>query len=176
MSGNLRDLNIELEAATLLIQQLRDLEGISDDEGDAQVVADMIEGETGLLEAIDEVLKSIAEDRLLIAGIKEYEAQLETRRKRLEQRVEKYQWAVGNALRKSNQRKFTHPLCTISYAAGRKNAKVEITDESKLPLEYMVRADPRVDKRRLLADMKDGVKVEGAVLVDGEDGHRWGWK
>lgn len=176
MSGDLRDLNVELEAAALLIQQLRDLEGISDDEGDAQVVADMIEGETGLFEAIGEVLKSIAEDKLLIAGIKEYEAQLEARRKRLEQRVEKYQWAVTNALRKSNQRKFTHPLCTISYSAGRKNAKVEIVDESKVPLEYMVRADPKPDKRKLLADMKAGAEVEGVILVDGEDGHRWGWK
>lgn len=62
--------------------------------------------------------------------------------------------------------KISCPLFNITLSAPQK--QVEITNESQLPDEYVtVKTVITPDKRKILADLKEGVNVAGAVLVDG---------
>lgn len=179
-----RDLSAEMEAATLLITQLRQFEGIVaddlDDEALAQaaegnILSDMVEGETGLFEAIDRVIEAISDDSALIAGLKAHEEKMQARRRRLERRNERREWIVGNALNLAHRLNHVNPLVTISFRKGRKESKVDVIDDSKIPRKFWRQAEPEVDKVKIRTALKAGEKIEGVQLVDGDDGHSWKW-
>lgn len=48
----------------------------------------------------------------------------------------------------------------------RKSQKVEITDFDKIPDDYLKYSQPTADKIAIKAAIKDGLKIEGAELVD----------
>ena len=48
----------------------------------------------------------------------------------------------------------------------RKSQKVEITDLDKIPDDYLRYSAPIADKTAIKAAIKDGLKIEGAELVD----------
>ncbi len=76
----------ETEAAKALLAGMR--ETIGDE--DMALLADTIEGETNLLEAIDTALAEIDETEVLISGLKEKEAQFTKRRRAMEERVRRF--------------------------------------------------------------------------------------
>ena len=43
---------------------------------------------------------------------------------------------------------------------------LEIESENLLPSRYWISQDPKLDKRQIMADLKDGVEVEGARMGD----------
>lgn len=62
--------------------------------------------------------------------------------------------------------KISCPLFSITLSTPQK--QVEITNESMLPDDYVtVKTVIAPDKSKILADLKEGVNVAGAVLVDG---------
>lgn len=62
--------------------------------------------------------------------------------------------------------KISCPLFSITLSAPAQ--QVEITDESLLPDDYVaVKTVISPDKRKILADLKAGVNIPGAMLVDG---------
>ena len=50
---------------------------------------------------------------------------------------------------------------------GKPSQRVEVTDESKLSYQYF-KTTVCVDKSKLSQDLKNGINIEGASLVDGE--------
>jgi hypothetical protein len=166
-----------LEAVKLLISQLKITEGIGNEEGDDELIADMVEMETQLYEAIGLVIERIHADDTLVEGMKLAEARIEARRKRFADRNERRKFAIANALQLAKRPKFEHPLVTIS----RRNAPPhsEVVAEHEIPAKYWKPAEPQLDKRLLLADLKqakiDGVKIGGAILVEGEMTTAWRW-
>src|SRR5204862_369902 len=72
----------ETEAARLLLTGMRDTIG----EEDMALLADTLEGETNLFEAIDTALAEIDETEALISGLKEKEKQFSARRKAMAER------------------------------------------------------------------------------------------
>ena len=48
----------------------------------------------------------------------------------------------------------------------RKSTAVNVVDEDKLPKAYLIQQQPKVDKRALLEDLKDGLEIAGATLVE----------
>jgi len=170
-------LNAELEAVKLLISQLKITEGIGDEENDDELIADMVEGQTQLYEAIGLVIERIHADDTLVEGMKLAEARIEARRKRFADRNERRKFAIANALQLAKKPKFEHPLVTIS----RRNAPPhsEVLAEHELPAKYWKLKDPEVDKRLLLADLKAaelaGEKISGAILIKGEQITAWSW-
>lgn len=85
----------ETKAAATLIAHLRAFEGES---GDHELIRDMVEGETGLVEAIEAALKAIGDDEAMIAANKDYRDQLKVRAGRFKSRVEAYKAALVNAM------------------------------------------------------------------------------
>ena len=50
-----------------------------------------------------------------------------------------------------------------------KSTSAEITDESLIPEDYLVPQPPKVDKRGILADLRAGLDVPGAVLSENQN-------
>src|SRR5712671_2727309 len=129
----------ESEAAKTLIVHLKAMK-IDDEE----TVHDTIEGETNLVEAVTEVIKAIREDEDHNAALKDYESQLETRRKRLEGHREAIRAAIQVALSTAEQDTIKTSFGTAFLAdAGQ---KVMVTDESLIPSKFWKPKDPVLDK------------------------------
>jgi hypothetical protein len=84
----------ETEAAKMLIAGLR--ETIGDE--DMALLADTLEGETNLFEAIDTALAEIDETEVLVSGLKEKENQFFSRRRAMEERLKRYRALIEQAM------------------------------------------------------------------------------
>ena len=94
-------------------------------------------------------------------AVKEMIGDLDTRRHRFVKQKEHARATMLAMLTAMEEQKKVFPHGTISIRKGMPS--VIITDETKLPDEY-IRVKREPDKAALLADMKVGVVVEGAVL------------
>lgn len=154
------DIKRETEAAKLLLASLRDIGHGDDDE----LIVDAIEGETNLLEVIDNALLQIASDEAGIEALAEVEKKIAARKERFKRRVDLSKAALLVALQVIEKRKIERPLATISVRAVAPNAI--ITDETLIPREFWKIPDPKIDKKALLAAMKDD-SIPGAELSNG---------
>lgn len=66
----------------------------------------------------------------------------------------------------TGKRKFKTKLFSFRIQANPPSAKIE--DEAKLPETYLIQQPPKIDKKSLLKDLKNGKEVEGAKLVQTE--------
>src|SRR3954463_8174038 len=100
----------ETEAARALLAGIRDTIG----DEDMALLADMLEGETNLFEAIDTALAEIDETEVLISGLKEKEGQFTARRRAMEERLKRFRTLIEQAMAMSEQTKLRRPAATLS--------------------------------------------------------------
>jgi hypothetical protein len=164
MSDTEYALRRETEAARDLLSTIRS-EGGSDDE---ELVADTIEGETNLLEAIGAALDEIDEAELLILGGKAKIEQIGSRVASEEKRVDRVRAAIERAIVTAEiPTPIKLPTATISIS--KRKAQPVIDDEALIPSRFFVQPDPpapKLDKKALAAALAEG-EVAGAHLDNG---------
>jgi hypothetical protein len=157
-----RDLQREIEAANNLREQLAAI-------GDEELTRDMIEGETSLIEMVDAMVKQDGEDAAHVASIKKYSDDLSNRQKRIEDRIEVRRGLLAKAMEIAGRDKIETATGTISLGANPVSAIV--TDEAAIPSEFFEQPPPRLNKRALLAALKEkratGGEIPGATLSNG---------
>ena len=79
-------------------------------------------------------------------------------------KAEKYKEAVERALTMSGKKKVEAGLFTVSL---RKSKQVDISDETKIPLEFM-KLEYKPIKTELAKHLKAGEVIEGATLIEKE--------
>lgn len=154
----------QTEAAKSLLTSLHE-QGADDD---AELVADAIEGETDLVEAIDAAMAEIDECELLIAGLKAKETEFEARRKTIERRAERVRALIEQAMFATDQKTMKLPTATISLT--QRAPGLVVTNEADIPSRFFVeqeRPAPKLDKKALAAAIKAGEEVPGATLDNG---------
>lgn len=155
----------QTEAAKSLLSNLRD-QGVDDD---AELVADAIEGETNLVEAIEAALAQIDECDVLVTGLKAKEADFEARRKAIEKRAERIRALIEQAMLATDQLSMKLPTATLSLT--KRAAALIVTDEADIPAKYWVeqpRPAPKLDKKALTADLREAkAAIPGATLDNG---------
>lgn len=151
----------EALAVNALKESLRQL----GEEGDETLLLDSIEGETSLLEAIDKLLLAISSDQGLEAGALAAAEKLRTRADRFAKRAEAARALIEQALLVADLPKIERPAATLSLVA--RAPKVEVTEEAEIPAEFWKTGDPTLDKKSLLAALKEGRAVPGACLSNG---------
>lgn len=139
----------EMDAARAVINTLRE---VYDDPDDADLLADMIEGETGLFEALDGIVGRIFIVEAMADALKDAEAQLKQRRERFEHRVGKMKTAVEVALLMVGKRTIERPIATLSLVENK--PPLEITDESAIPADYFKKGKPVLEKAKLKAALE----------------------
>ncbi len=156
------DLSREAQAAKSLVANIRD--AIGDDE-DAKL--DMIEGETSLKEVLEQAAQRLAVLKANGEAIKKARDDLAARAARFERQEELLRAAIVAALADAEIKKIELATATLSRANAPQ--KVVVTSEADIPADFWKRADPALDKRKLLAALKDGRPLPGAELSNGEE-------
>jgi len=159
-----RSLAIEAEATKRLLAQLRE----QGHDEDAELVADAIEGETSLREAIEAAVDEIDMLEILITGAKTKEASIAGFREAKERRVEFIRASIEQAMLATEQ--LNIPLPTGTVFVSKRAPSLIVENEADIPSEFFVTPEtpaPRLDKRKLAAALKEGRKVPGAGLDNG---------
>jgi len=153
----------EIEAAKLIVEGLREVGGA----GDPVLVADTIEGETGLVEAVDRVVAEIDETEIFITGLKEKEAQFQNRRRAMEERVKRYRGLVEQAMAVADQTRLRRPCATLTLR--KLPPDLIVLSEADIPSYFFVPQPPpppKLDKaalRQALAERAKEVAAASAI-------------
>ena len=150
----------ETKAAEILREQIKAIAG--DDE---VLIADTVEGETSIHELLNRVVEQIVTDGGLVTGIETLVKRLKERQDRIEKRIAWFRTAAASAMEVAAIKSKETPSGTISLKAVPPSAV--ITDEAAIPSDYWKAQAPKLDKKAVLAALKDGIKVPGAELGNG---------
>ncbi len=99
----------------------------------------------------------------LIADAEAIRAEKMALQARQSQKEKQVEWLKNYLTRYMRGSTFESPKVSIKW---RKSSSAEITDESLIPEDYLVPQPPKVDKRNILADLRAGIDVAGAVLAE----------
>jgi anion-transporting ArsA/GET3 family ATPase len=151
-------------AHLFLKEQLREQFPDEDDDG----LADTLEGMSALPEQIGAVVRSSDLDMALVEAIAKRMKELEARQQRLTHRFDTKRRLVAEAMERAGLRRVEAYDATITLA--QKPAAVIITDRAAIPAAYLrlpPLVEPQPDKAAILAALKQGAEVPGAVLSNG---------
>lgn len=148
------ELNIHLYLQARLKADFPDL--------DDETLTDTLEGLSNLPEALGAILRSRAEDEVLITGLKAHLQDLQARLQRLQERSEKKRMLVGDVMDRAQLQRLTLPDLTVSLR--KTPPPVEILDEVEIPPAYWRLQPPKLDRVALSDALRSGVIVTGARL------------
>lgn len=134
---------------------------------DVELLADSIEGETGLYKILERALSARQEADMMAVAIKERETALKMRRERYEQQSDAYKALMLNMMQYASQDKVTLTEATLSITKPRTSVSVE--DANQLPQGYY-QTERVADKKAIKAAIDAGETIPGASLKTGEAG------
>ena len=114
-------------------------------------------------ENIAKLIKTLEVD---ITGFKEEEKRLADQRKVLENRVKNLKEYLDGAMKATGKLKFKGKL--FSFNIQKNPPSVDIINEKSIPSEFFIEQQPLLDKKALLAALKEGKEIEGATIKQTE--------
>lgn len=132
---------------------------------DAETLADTLEGVTDLREMVAALLRSALDDEALAAGLATRLADMKERLDRHEARARRKRQLALATMADADIGKLTEPDFTASLRQG--PAGVEVVTEGEIPDAYWKPQPAKLDRQRLLADLKTGAEIPGAILAPG---------
>ncbi|NDC57956.1 MAG: hypothetical protein EBZ50_03815 [Alphaproteobacteria bacterium] len=151
--------NAELRAAEMLKASLADALAL-----DPDLLLDTLEGETGILEIVDELLLAELADAAHVEALKDAKATLDARKQRFEARQATRRALIEQAMMLLERKKLERPTATLSLSERAPSVKVE--DESAIPSKFFT-TKPVLDLAAVKDAVKAGEDVPGAVLTNG---------
>ena len=136
-------------------------------EEDATLLADALEGETGLHEILTRLIVERREAETMASAIKEREADLVERRKRFERKADGVKKIMLQLMEVAHQDKVVLTEATLSITKPRES--VEVLDLDALP-QGTFKLQRVADKAALKAMLMAGDIIPGAQLQIGETG------
>lgn len=125
----------------------------------------------GLEMAFDEkaeaIARVIAMKKAMAGAVKEEADRLAKRKQSFERSADSLRRYLHLGMVAAKQRKVETATATIFITKGRDRA--EVATPSALPEKYLVEQAPTIDRAAILADLKAGKKIPGAVLAKGAD-------
>ncbi|WP_091014447.1 MULTISPECIES: siphovirus Gp157 family protein [Paenibacillus] len=112
------------------------------------------------VENIVKFMKNIEGD---IEAFKNEEKRLEKKRKYLQNKFDGLKNYMQTTLEVSNIDKVNAGTFKVKLQTN--PPSINIVDPKKVPDKYKTAQDPKIDSKALLKDVKNGLKVEGAILV-----------
>lgn len=130
------------------------------DEIDEQAYNDTMEG-IGADEKLEDYIYVIKQYEADNVAIKTEIDRLKTNKEKNDKAIERMKKAVVDFMNATGQKKANAGTFKLSL---RKSESTVITDETKIPSEYLVPQPPKVDKTAIKKAIKLGIKVDGAVI------------
>ena len=147
-----------------LAQNYLNLQGLLEDE---TVGADVI---NKALNEVDGEIEDKAENIAILIknlesdaeGFKREEERLTAKRSAIENKIKGLKTYLDTTMRAVDKLKFKTKL--FSFNIQNNPPSVDITDEKLIPQEFFIDQAPKLDKKSLLAALKDGREIEGAQI------------
>lgn len=147
------------EAAKALVESLRAMA-----DGDDDLIADMVEGETDLFEIIDRLVARINENKAYVRGLDAQVEDLKARQDRFAKRVDFDRTLIEQALTIADLPKVERAGATLSMAA--RAPKVVIDAEADIPASYWKPGEPRLDRAALAEALRERTAERLVRLAD----------
>ena len=141
-------------------------DGTLDDEALADAFDVAVGDLSAKLEGYCKFIKNLESD---IAGLKEEEKRLNTRRKTMENTIERSKAAMQNAMRIAGEKKMPAGTFTVSL---QQNPPKVVLDEpyiENIPEKYLIPQEPTINKKLILEDLKEGFvipELEGVAHLE----------
>ncbi len=114
---------------------------------------------------IRKTVLSMDEDTILADGLKAHMEALLKRHQRIRKRIDTKRAAIEQAMVIGELSSLELP--TLTATVRRTPPQLQISDEAAIPPEFWKAKDPALDRKAVLAALKDGRKVPGAGLDNG---------
>lgn len=134
-------------------------------DADEETLSDTVEGLTDLHEKLGAVIRSQLEDRGLSKGLRSRIEEMQGRLKRLDHRAEQKRNLVITVMDRALIKRLNEPDFTVFARQGPR--PLVITDESTIPEDYWRPQSPKLDRNKLIDDLKKGGSLTGACLGNG---------
>ena len=123
---------------------------------------EQLEGE--FYDKIDNICAYIKNQEALKSGISDEIKSLNDRKKSVDCKIDYLKKLITDSMTRRDVNKLETPRNKISF---RKSVSVNVLDESKISGAYFVeKTEIKLDKKALLAALKEGIKVDGASLLE----------
>jgi hypothetical protein len=129
---------------------------------DDDTLADTLEGITDLHEMIAAVIRSALVDEALQTGLRHRLDEMRKRLSRLDLRAEKKRQLAFEAMSAVGVGRLEQPDFTASTRSG--SPALIVIAEENIPSHYWVPQPPKLDRQKLLTDLKHGGAIAGAQL------------
>lgn len=137
------------------------------EELDQQTLLDTLESiQDSIEDKVENTAKLAKTFEAYAKAIKEEEDRLSTRRKASENKVTSIKKYLQEQLELAGIKNIKRP--TITVAIRNNPASVKVLDETLIPTEYLVPQPPKVDKKAILAALKNGQTIPGVELTQGK--------
>ena len=134
-------------------------------ETDEETLSDTLEGLTNLHEKLAAVIRSQQEDSVLATALKARIKEMQERHARFEDRVIKKRELVTTVMDRAGITKIAESDFTASLRPTPR--PLVISDDREIPETYWKPQDPKLDRKRLIADLKSDETIPGAYLGNG---------
>ena len=139
---------------------------IEDESVEDEVILDAWNIQTeSLADKIENCCKYIKNEEAEIAGFKEEEKRLKERRQAKENGVKRLKDLMYKAQKASGEKKLQCGTFTTSIQANPPSCVID-TALSNIPEKYLIPQEPTVDKKSILADLKDGADLDGLAHIE----------
>ena len=147
------------------IQLLWDLmeEGAIDDNTLIDAMMNSQEELSIKLEGYAKFIKNMESD---IEGLKAEEKRLASRRKTLENTIDRAKAAIKFAMNTAGLKKSKGDLFTVSVQANPKSVVVDEQYIENIPQKYLIPQEPKIDKKLMKEDIENGVDLEGVAHLE----------
>ena len=133
---------------------------------DDETLADTLEGLTDLNEILAAFIRSALDDEALAAALSTRLGEMKSRLERLSQRAKTKRSLVLDAMTKAELKRLVEPDFTVSMRSGA--PVLEVLEETRIPEDYWKPQPAKLDRQRLLQDLKAGLPIE--ALAETDDG------
>ena len=132
---------------------------------DEETLSDTLEGLTNLHDKLAAVIRSQQEDSVLADALKIRIKEMQERHARFEDRVTKKRELVTTVMDRAGITKIAESDFTASLRQTPR--PLVISDDREIPETYWKTQDPKLDRNKLIADLKSDETIPGACLGNG---------
>ena len=131
-------------------------------ETDEETLLDTLEGMTNLAEMLAKVLRSCLADQDLASALRTRIGDMQERLSRFEEGARKKRELVTAVMEQAALKKITESDFTVSLRPSR--PPLMIIDEAAIPRDFLKPLPDKLDRLGLIAALRDGRDIPGAVL------------
>lgn len=153
-----------LSFAAIHYKAVRERLRTEDPQVDDQCLADTLERLSDLPEILTAIVRAALTDEALANGLKGRIGEMEDRLTRLRDRAAKRRQIVRDTMVGLDLKKLEAPDFTASVRPGMPS--LIVIEPTQVPPLYWEPGEPRLNRKELLSDLKQGAEITGTVLSD----------